>query len=293
MRVTLNMIYGNTTRNLNQIQQRYLQLEEILLSNKKINRPSDDPVGAARALDLDKTLSVLGQFERNLSQADGYVTQIDVALNNVIDRMQRAIELTTDINGGVASAGDYAAAAEEMDGILDEVLRNANMKYGNRYVFAGYDSTNPPFDDVGNYTGGASGEDIDLEIAQGQYLTINMTGDDVFKNGIDVMQTLIDTRDAIAAGDQTLITNQLPLLQDALDQIIVFNSENGAKQNRISVAENDHEVMRESITAMLSDVEDADIVAMSSEFAQQEQVLQASQLVASRILSQNFLDFLA
>jgi len=292
MRITNNVIFGNTTRYISQNQSEYLKLEEALLTGRRINRPSDDPVGSARSLNVKKTLSALAQLERNLSQAEGFIEQTDLALGNVVDRLLRAIELTTAINGGISGADEYASAATELDGIITEVIRNANMKYGDRYIFSGYSTQTQPFDDLGVYSGGLTGEEIDMEIADGQYLTVNMTGDYTFQGGVDVIQTLIDTRDAIASGDQTAIANQLPLLNNALNQILNRQAENGTKSNRIDIAVDDAAALEEAATAILSDVEDVDTVEYSTRFAQQEQALQAAMLVSSRVLSQNFLDFL-
>lgn len=292
MRVTMNMIYNNTTRFINRNTVRYYELEEVLATTKKINRPSDDPVGMSRALDLRKSLGFLDQLDRNLGQAEAHVSQTETALSNVVDRLQRAIELTVDINGGIAGPGDFAAAAEEMDGVLSEVIRNANMKYGKRYIFAGFESLDQPFDEFGNYNGGPAGQDVEVQIAQGQTMAINFTGDEVFKGPLDIMQVITDTRDAIASGVQDDIATQIPLLQDALDQALAWQASIGVKTNRIDIARDDNAGLRVSLTAILSNVEDADIVTASTEFAIQEQVLQATLIVANRILSQNFLDFL-
>jgi len=292
MRVTLNMLFGNATRYINNNQQTYLTLEEQLLSTRRINRPSDDPVGASRAIELRKTLATLDQFDRNLSQAQSFTDQTDVALINVSDRLQRAIELTTDINGGTSGPSEYAAAAEELDNILTEVIANANAKIGTRYIFAGYESTTRPFDDLGNYTGGASGQEIQVEVAQGEYMTINLTGDDAFKSPVDVMQMLADTRDAVASGDQAAISAQLPLLDDALDHILAVAADNGARSNRVSIAQEDNVALKESYNNILSGTEDLDLTEASARFAEQERLLEITMAVSGKLLSQNFLDFL-
>lgn len=293
MRVTMSMIYGSVVSRIQTTQASYAKAAEVALTTKRINRPSDDPVGSSRAIDLRSMLASLDQYDSNLDTAAGFTEQTELALANVEEAIQRAKEIAVDINGGTSSAGDYAAAAEELDAIIDEVINNMNAKYGDRYVFSGYRTTTVPFDATGNYSGGPVGQDIEIEATQGQYLTINLTGDEVFKTGVDVPQVLIDMRDAIAAGDQAAITDQLSDLTAALDQVLSFETAMGAVTDRIDIARENNEQLRLSATAILSDVEDADITEAATEFTKQETALEAVMTVSARILQQNFLDFLA
>jgi flagellar hook-associated protein 3 FlgL len=266
-------------------------LEEQLFTQKRVNRPSDDPVSATRIMDLRKLVAQFDQFDRNISTAEAFVSHTEVALGQVVDRLQRAIELTVDINDGTSGPSEYALAAEEIGDIFKEIVSAANERLGNRYIFGGYETTTVPFDDAGNYLGGPAGQDIEVEIGQGEYMAYNFTGDEVFKGPVDVMQVILDTQAAIASGDQTAISNQLPELEAALDQILRFTTINGARSNRLTSAYEDNIELRDSFIAILSDVEDIDVTAVSSEFAMQEQVLEANRLIASRIMGENFLDF--
>jgi flagellar hook-associated protein 3 FlgL len=292
MRVTMNMMYANTTWYVQQSQAAFLKAQEVLSTTKKINRPSDDPVGSARALDLRKTLSLLDQFDRNLGTASGFTQETETALSNVVSGLQSAQELAVGVSSGTPNQGTFQAAAEQMDGIISEALRNMNSKYEDQYIFSGYQTQTQPFDDQGQYHGGAAGQDIEVEISQGQYLTINYTGDEVFKGPVDVPQVLIDLRNAMAAGDQAGIVQLLPQVSAALDQVVAFQSSMGPISNQITTAKNDNATFRIGATAILSDVEDADMAAATTEFTKQQQALETTLTVAGKVLAENFLDFL-
>jgi flagellar hook-associated protein 3 FlgL len=292
MRVTLGMIFGNATRYINMNTQKYYQLEESLLSQKRINRPSDDPVSMTQVMDLRKLIGEFDQYDRNISTAETFTSQTEVALSNVVDRLQRAIELTVDVNDSLNGPSEFAEAAQEMNDVFKEILRNANTKIGNRYIFSGFETTTQPFDTTGAYNGGVAGQNIDLEVARGEKLTINYNGGEVFRGATDIMQIVQDATAAIASGDQSAISAQLPNLQAALDHVLVYVTSNGAKTNRIEIAKDDNTELRDAFTAILSDSEDIDLVAVSSQFALQEQVLEANRLVSSKLMQQNILDFL-
>lgn len=291
MRITTSMIFDNATRYISLNTERYYRLQEQLLTQKRINRPSDDPVGNTKAMDLRELIAGFDQYERNILTAESFTDTTDVALANVVERLQRALELTVDINDPLSGPAEFANAATEMEDVFKEVLRNANLKLGDRFIFAGFATTTAPFDDTGAYVGGAAGQYIEVEVSRGDYMAINFTGDEVFKGPLDVMQLLQDTATDIASGDQSAISSRIPELNAALDQILTWVTTNGARENRVSIVKEDNTELHDSFVAILSDVEDIDITAVASEFAMQEQVLQANQLVSAKLLQQNFLDF--
>ena len=80
MRVTNNMIMSNTKININGNKTNVNTLNNQMTSQKKISRPSDDPVIAIRALRLRSSLSQINQYyEKNIPDA-------------ILDLIQNAIE---------------------------------------------------------------------------------------------------------------------------------------------------------------------------------------------------------
>ena len=70
MRVTNNMIMSNTKININGNKTNVNTLNNQMTSQKKISRPSDDPVIAIRALRLRSSLSQINQYyEKNIPDA--------------------------------------------------------------------------------------------------------------------------------------------------------------------------------------------------------------------------------
>ena len=62
MRVTNNMIMSNTKININGNKTNVNTLNNQMTSQKKISKPSDDPVIAIRALRLRSSLSQINQY---------------------------------------------------------------------------------------------------------------------------------------------------------------------------------------------------------------------------------------
>ena len=66
MRVTNNMMSDSLVRYLTAQNEALYERQTIIASQKRINRPSDDPIGMGRVLDYRQTLSSIEQYETNI-----------------------------------------------------------------------------------------------------------------------------------------------------------------------------------------------------------------------------------
>ena len=78
----------NTTSNINNNKYSVNSLNNQMSSQKKISRPSEDPVVAIRALRLRSNLSEINQYyEKNIPDADAWLNVTETALENISDNM--------------------------------------------------------------------------------------------------------------------------------------------------------------------------------------------------------------
>ena len=84
MRVTNSMISKNSMTNMNSNKVNVDKLNNQMTSQKKISRPSEDPVIAIRALRLRSNLFELDQYvERNIQDAKSWLEVTEGALINM------------------------------------------------------------------------------------------------------------------------------------------------------------------------------------------------------------------
>src|SRR5690349_13849531 len=93
MRVTSRMIMDSTLRNIEQNQERIETLQGQITSGSRITKPSDDPIGAARALNLEDSIAQSQQYQRNIDQAKSWLNTTDSTLDAVTQTIQRVREL--------------------------------------------------------------------------------------------------------------------------------------------------------------------------------------------------------
>ena len=77
MRVTNNMMNNQVVFNLQRSLQSFMNLQTQMSSGKRINKPSDDPVGTLRDLDYRTELSKISQYQDNVSQGQNWLANYD------------------------------------------------------------------------------------------------------------------------------------------------------------------------------------------------------------------------
>ncbi len=291
MRVTTAQMFNSATYNINKTQQNYYDIQQTLLTQKRVNKPSDDPTGASQISEVKNSMNRLEQYGRNIDKAGSFIGATELALSEVIEELNKVLDTAIDINGGNATGTDYQVAAQQIESNFANIVQSANAKDGDRFVFSGYRTSTQAFDSNGDYQGG-SGEYIEIEITGDNFLEINLCGDDVFKGPIDVFQAVSDLKAAVESGDQDQIKAMIPTVEAALDQIIAMRSGIGSKTVRMEAAEENNASLEEAYAQILSNLEDIDIAEATSEYAYQEEVYQATLMVSSKIFEQSILDFI-
>src|SRR6266567_3376232 len=114
MRITTGMMAASALRNIEVNQNRVDSLQNQITSGSRITKPSDDPIGAARALSLQESLDQSTQYGRNIDQATSWLNSTDSALGSVTDALHRARELAVQAANGTLGPSDRSAIQAEI-----------------------------------------------------------------------------------------------------------------------------------------------------------------------------------
>jgi flagellar hook-associated protein 3 FlgL len=300
-RITSNMISRSVLNDLNDVSQRLAKTQQRMSSGKQITRASDDPYGASRALTLRGDIEGTQQYQRNVSEATAWQNVTDAALSTITDALHRARELA--VGGASDSSGQAArsAAAAEIDQLIASVKQEANASYGGRYVFSGTATDVRPYDVNGadNYAGDAGA--VAREIGPGVSVQVNVLGSAVLGNGQGaadgkLLNVLRDISDHLKSGSvvdmNTLRNADLKGLDTNLDAISQARATVGATTNRLDSANGRLQEVEESLTKLLTDVEDADMAKTYVDFSMQQSVYRSALQAGGNIVQQSLLDFL-
>ncbi|HVS10756.1 MAG TPA: flagellar hook-associated protein FlgL [Planctomycetota bacterium] len=164
---------------------RMVRAQEQVGSGKRINRPSDDPVGASQVLSLRRQIS---GDERYRSAVQSGRTSLDAssgALQDAAGLVSEARALLLQGMNGTQSAEDRRVIAGEIRLIRGQLLDIANSRLGDRYLFAGTATGVAPFasSKAGGrlsvvYTG--NGDSQELLVGLGVSVPVNLPGKAIF-----------------------------------------------------------------------------------------------------------------
>ncbi|MDR2051526.1 MAG: flagellar hook-associated protein FlgL [Deltaproteobacteria bacterium] len=144
-RVSQRQIYSNLLTGMNSTLSAYMDSYLQSSTQKKVNKPSDDPYGTSQIMASNTRLGSLSQYKDNLSMAQGWLEQGESTLGQVQTELSRVITLLQQGASGTYSGANRESAGYEMREIMEEMLSYANTKFNGRYIFAGHKTDSSPY----------------------------------------------------------------------------------------------------------------------------------------------------
>ncbi len=139
IRVTNSMITKNAMTNINFNKTSLSTLNTQMTTQKKISRPSDDPVVAIRALRLRNNLNEINQYyERNIPDAESWLELTNNALSNIASVMQTMYQKCEQGANGENTTEDRQILLQELQNLSTQIYAEANADYAGRTLLSGY-----------------------------------------------------------------------------------------------------------------------------------------------------------
>lgn len=139
MRITNKMMTNNMMNNINKNKFNMTSLEQQYSTGKKIQKPSDDPIIAVRALKLRTNLSELDQYyEKNIPDAMSWMDVTESALNTVNDILTKINTYCVQGSTDTLTASDRSSIVQNLAEMKNQIYQEGNTNYAGRYVFTGY-----------------------------------------------------------------------------------------------------------------------------------------------------------
>lgn len=291
-RVTQTMMSQSALTGLQTGLRRVSDVQEQLSTGRVINRPSDDPTGAAAAMKLRSSLAAQQQYARNAADGAGWLDQVDGTLSSVTDQVRRARELA--LQGANSGAlGDQAreALAVEVEQIREGLVGTANATYQGRPVFAGVADVKAAYAADGGWLGAPG--DVVRQVADGVTVAVDVKGPDAFGPDGDSVFTHLDALAvALRAGDAAAIGTAIDALAVDGDRINAVHADVGTRALRIEKAKTAAEDTHLTLTSSLSEIENTDLARATVELQLQQVAYQAALAATARVIQPSLQDFL-
>lgn len=299
MRITNAMLSDVILKNISSSYERIGKFQDQLSSGKLYNKPSDNPVAINKGLGIRSVTKSLDQYVDNVNDALAWLKTADGALMNTVDLLYRAKELSVQGANGTNTQEALNAIAKEIDQIIEDTVSIGNTQYDGKYIFGGNRTTTAPFTLVAGpptdvtYNGDSASRSYEIE--KGVTVTVNLTGDTVFKDSTDptsIFRILIDLRDHLTAGDFAALSTDTSQIDSAITTVTDGLMVVGAKVNRLEIAMDRLEDEKFGLIETLSNIEDADIAEVITKLKMEETVYQAALAAGSTAIQKSLIDFL-
>jgi flagellar hook-associated protein 3 FlgL len=146
MRISTQSFYQQSQSTANTLQSNMLRVQQKIGALTNILAPSDDPLGATRALAVTQSLALGEQYKSSRAQATQALSLEDIALDSVTKVLQAVKTTLIAAGNGTLSDADRATMATTLESSLKQLQGLANTDDGNgQYLFAGFKSGSPPF----------------------------------------------------------------------------------------------------------------------------------------------------
>lgn len=310
LRISTSYLLNNLSRGIAQQLARMQKLSEDISTGKRVRKPSDDPIAASRGLAIRALRAGVAQHKINIDDAKDWLSATERALIKAQEVFENAADAALRAGNSTLSDDERRALAQDVDGLISELVDLANTQYDGRYIFAGLKTLTRPFVLTQNagtpsYTVTYEGADgsKQIEVEPGTTMQVNTNGGEAFMQGIaeaggrNVFQILVALRDHLLAGDasatfQDDIASDIAATQAAQDRILNLVTGIGAKVRRLDRASVKLSQDEVELEALLSNTEDADVFKAITDLQLQETVYRAALGAAAGIMQTSLLDYL-
>ncbi len=289
MRISTNTIYQGGISKISTLQSEQAKLQQQISTGRRIASPSDDPVAAARALEVSYAQGINSKFADTRQTAQIKLNTLESNLTSVTSLLVSTQSTLVGAGNGTYSNLERGFIGAELKGSLEALIGMANTQdaYGN-YLYAGFQTDTKPF--VANAAGATYAGDSNqqlLQVDSQRQMAVNVTGDNVFQaGGNDVFATLSNlvtllntpitnaaTQAAFTSGLATAIGN----LQGSVDNILNVRANIGSKLNELDALDTSGSDRDLQYSKTLSDLQDLDYASALSDLAKQQTIMEAAQ----------------
>lgn len=309
MRIGTFQSFASQASRMSDLQGTLDRLQSQIATGQRILEPSDDPLGANRVVDLQRSIDNNQQFIRNMNVITNQLSLADSAVEAMTSQMVRAKELAINAANGTLTPSDRQNISTELGQIIEQMMALANSRdAAGKYLFSGAAVSTTPF--VRDATGGivwqGSGQppavpvsaDVDVEATVNglDMLSINTANgrQTIFKSLVD-FKFLLDNppTDAVEKAAFELGMDQaLNEMTSAVDRLADQRATLGSRMAQVETETERLRALETTMTTAKSSIESLDVAGAITQLQSAMTLLQASQQSFAQIKKLSLFQYL-
>lgn len=296
-RISEQYRYGSTLDRIGTVKNIADDVHETAISARKLKRISDDPVATVRVLRNRTRISNLDQFRKSLDFGRGYLAKTEDALTSIYESLIRAKELSIQQSNNIYDDSARKAVAEEIRQILNHVIILGNTTYGDKYVFGGFQTTQPPVSPDGHYLGDDGY--IFIQVDEDSFRPVNVSGRQVFDvpGGMEgkrppLVNILQNMYESLFAWDKDKLHQSMVDLDSAMNSVVTATASLGARRVALEDVSERLDRGESQLHSDNNNLEGADMVKSALDLRRAETALNFTLQASSKMLTPSLLEFL-
>ena len=226
MRISTSQFFESTSATYQNNFSSVIKTQGQIDSGVRIQTAADDPVGAARLLQLQQQKDMLAQYNTNMNSIKSSLGAQEAVLDSINNSLQKASELALGAGSGKSDA-DRLAIANELGSIEEQVFSLLNSKdAAGNYMFSGSKTDTPPYTRNNDGTYSYQGDDTQLNLKVSDTLTLasSDTGRSIMEGATNTGRTQATFVPGVDAnGEPTVNDGKLSVSAGLVTSSAVFN----------------------------------------------------------------------
>jgi flagellar hook-associated protein 3 FlgL len=297
MRVTQKMLTSDFLRDINKNRNQMGAVQSQLSSGKMVRMPSHDPIAFSRSRVIGADLQKQEQYQNNVSGGLRQARMSQEVLDETLDRLVDVKRIVTQGATATSNAAARTNMAEEIASIKEILISGFNTSYGDRYLFGGTNSGQPPFSADPAAPGGvadtSNNNQLKVQIADGVQVGISVTGSELRDTPSgDFFSILDNIETALRNNDQDALNSLITDVDSSIDHTSVLTSRLGYNINRMEFMFEQYEATKIGLHSDISQLTDTDFAKGFSDLQRIQTTFEAAMAVHSQLIKNTLLNYL-
>ncbi|WP_449434273.1 flagellar hook-associated protein 3 [Pseudomonas putida] len=192
VRISTSQFYNTSSANYQRNFSNAVKTQQEASDGIRVRTAADDPVGAARLLQLEQQQNMLKQYSSNVTTVRNALGTAESTLTAIGNVLQRVNELAVSSGNGAFTDSDRKANADELASLEDQLFSLMNSKdESGKYLFSGSKGDTAPYLRNADGTYSYQGDQSSLMLQVGDMLSLaaNETGYSAFEQAMNTSRS--------------------------------------------------------------------------------------------------------
>lgn len=292
MRISTRYQYDTFQYDARNAQEKLAEISRQLSTGRRINKPSDDPIGVRQTINMRNLRAGMEQYRENLHTAKGALGYTDNTAKDMNDLMREGYQLA--IQGASSSTDQNGrnAMAAQISSIQTRLIDLANTRdAAGGYLFSGQRTSVKPYVLIGStltFNGDTNSKFV--ETGPGEQMQTNVSGEPMITEMYNRLESL---KSNLMGGQIGALSGvDIANMQASMDTISSVRASIGARLSTVDDLDLQWQRRADELTISISDVEDVDMSEAVVKYQQANQAYTAALTVAGQGFRLSLMDFI-